>query len=78
MSVTHVLAEMGEHTWHDFPIGEMSSEEIIIGCNILVANGILLALQLHYSVEQQKRKSAEHTISQRFRECDMACGVEEP
>lgn len=36
--------EVKELTWHDFSLRKMSSEEVVIGSNILVAHGIILEL----------------------------------
>lgn len=32
-------------TWHDLPLWEVACEEIVIGSDVLIANGILLRLR---------------------------------
>ena len=43
-------------TWHDLAIGEVTSEEIIICCDIFVAHCILLRLELHHPINKQEWK----------------------
>lgn len=51
------------HTWHDFSVGEMSCEKIVIGSDIFVAYSMLLLLKLYDPVYEKKRKPA----SKRYR-----------
>lgn len=44
--------------WHDFPLWEVSSEEVVIRCDILVADRILLGHILHNTIQQQKWEPA--------------------
>ncbi len=39
-----------ETTWHDLAIRKVASEEVVVGCDVFVANSKPLGLILHYSV----------------------------
>ena len=38
------------NTWHDLAVREVASKEIVVGCDIFVADCKLLGLVLHHSV----------------------------
>lgn len=41
-------------TWHDGTLWEVSVEELIVDCDVLVAHSILAILNLHNTVNQQE------------------------
>lgn len=41
-------------TWHDRPLWEVTVEELVIDCDVLVANSILAILNLDDTVNQQE------------------------
>ena len=53
-------------TWHDLPVREVASEEVVVGGHIFVADGVLLRLQLHHSVHQQEGEPARSGGLQRW------------
>lgn len=41
-------------TWHDRPLWEVTVEELVIDCDVLVANCVLAILNFHDTVNQQE------------------------
>jgi len=49
---------LGSLAWHDFPLREVASEEVVICSDILIAHCILLRNILHNPIHQQEREPA--------------------
>ena len=39
-----------DYTWHDLPLWKVAREEVVICCDVLVANGILLSLHANMQI----------------------------
>ena len=54
----HRSTEPVARTGHDLAVREVACEEIIVGSDVFVADGVLLRLILHHPVQQEEREPA--------------------
>jgi hypothetical protein len=50
----HPVTAAKRFTWHDGPLWEVTVKELVIDCDVLVANSILAILNLHNPVNQEE------------------------